>query len=1415
MKVNGLVICILFFMVFPCSSFSETVCYTVKDPSTNKIETFPTLDLAKTLGEDKCLVELSKYVCEYQNPPLPPIMCTGRRVNWTEEDVLDQHVYILHAIMNKDGGPEGLPMICSVVTRKTGTQCDNSPETSGQLKSIKSNIRVSQSGLNLFTKDGLPLTSEGNGLNSCSDSQPCKGDPINISTGLMWHPKIDFTLKTRSDLLDVELKRTYLAKSPFDGVMFGPNWHSNLESRLYGLTVNGMSNIVWGDENGLPWIFIKQADGTFKTPAGFTGKLIEFSDHFEIKDNSGTIYSFSKNGEEAPAGALISKVERHGERVDYNYSQNGRLIEVNNVKTGKIIFTYNDQGFVSSVLRQRDNLRYSYFYDVSGNLIKSVDFQNTVYLYSYVISSNEAINGLLQTQIDPLKRITKFTYDSLGRAIEESENGKYSRSFSYESTIDSSLTTVREISGAATKYYFDDYYRLKQIVHADGGKEFLEWNDQNRVTNRKDQNNFVTNFEYDLNRNISQIKRPEDSVGISATYDSKFNLPIEISYPSRSVFFSVDAVNGNISQVSSQDLRNSFEYDDFGNVIKFDNGVGSFTEPTNDFGLKLTKFDSHNPEKLFYDNRYRISSRSFLSGRVLNYSYDDYDRVILIADNMGPSVKYSYDILGRLLQKEIFSASKKEVTIYQWDSRDRLVQVTDNLGRKTQYQYNAATSSSFVIDKPSAIIAPDGKTTVFKYDIMQRLVQKIEADSSVTKFEYNLRGDLIKLTDAEGNYTRFEYDGNRRVVRRDAPTVITDNKGVSKAAREIALYTYDDADHLVREVHQLNSSAARQTVTNYSYDELGRLISKTSQKIKSSDEVEDSKTSTFSYEPILEADLLKTADNEIEKLSFEHESLPPYKLTRSKALAVSSGNPLGLIESDLTYSYDSTGELALIKEINGSTLISYTHNPAGQLIRATSGNYFGANSPVFESLMAYDDFGRKVSMTNSDGLKQALAYDQLSRLNSINWTKGNAIEMSQDLTYDHAGNIVSSKRENFETIYKYDQTNQLISENSQLSSREFAYDRVGNRVKDSIWGNGTFIANALVGDKKSPYAYNVYGYGVDGLGNLTTIVNEKDKTQKDFSYNLNGKLNTFQYSIGTNGDSLLTLYYYDALDRRVAKNIQMASGQASKNFTQAFAYLGDEEKILFSKNGNQALTLFVDGQGIDEHLGEVTATISKSNITDHLGSVLNTTSSTNKKAFGAFGEKLSESEAQDAFNLNESSSAVVYGFAGREFEFESGLYYNRARNYDPRTGRFISEDPIGFAGEDTNLYRYVNNNPITKIDPSGLSEVDVNRIRYQFWRSVDRMNRSRLRRPGTGYLNGVINNFQSSFGVGWLGCGEQAQESLDDIVNDVFRNGQFDDKWTFEIINVTPFHQVLRATSSNSQDPLLFMDPWSANFDRK
>src|SRR4030095_1176890 len=75
-------------------------------------------------------------------------------------------------------------------------------------------------------------------------------------------------------------------------------------------------------------------------------------------------------------------------------------------------------------------------------------------------------------------------------------------------------------------------------------------------------------------------------------------------------------------------------------------------------------------------------------------------------------------------------------------------------------------------------------------------------------------------------------------------------------------------------------------------------------------------------------------------------------------------------------------------------------------------------------------------------------------------------------------------------------------------------------------------------------------------------------------------------------------------------------------------------------------------------------------------------------------------------NANTGTNLTRYTYTGREFDSDTGLYYYRARWYDPQVGRFISEDPIGLAGG-INQFAYVGNNPQNGTDPSGLFDIDV------------------------------------------------------------------------------------------------------------
>jgi RHS repeat-associated protein len=99
-------------------------------------------------------------------------------------------------------------------------------------------------------------------------------------------------------------------------------------------------------------------------------------------------------------------------------------------------------------------------------------------------------------------------------------------------------------------------------------------------------------------------------------------------------------------------------------------------------------------------------------------------------------------------------------------------------------------------------------------------------------------------------------------------------------------------------------------------------------------------------------------------------------------------------------------------------------------------------------------------------------------------------------------------------------------------------------------------------------------------------------------------------------------------------------------------------------------------------------------LTDHLGSVRDIASVsgsvTNHITYTSFGEILSESTP---------SNGDRWTFTARELELSGEMQY---RAYSPATGRFQSNDPIGFSAGDRNLGRYVSNTASSLIDPLGL-----------------------------------------------------------------------------------------------------------------
>ena len=194
-------------------------------------------------------------------------------------------------------------------------------------------------------------------------------------------------------------------------------------------------------------------------------------------------------------------------------------------------------------------------------------------------------------------------------------------------------------------------------------------------------------------------------------------------------------------------------------------------------------------------------------------------------------------------------------------------------------------------------------------------------------------------------------------------------------------------------------------------------------------------------------------------------------------------------------------------------------------------------------------------------------------------------------------------------------------------------------------------------------------------------------------------------------------YQYDAFGNRIAKSVDMDGVGSGTAAVQRYALdgwnsakpagIGNENYDVFADlDGSSSLTTrYVRGDQVDQLIGRIDVGENSSSaywyLADHLGSLRDVIDedglAQHSIAYDGFGNITSESE---------DNLGGRYKWTAREYDAETELQYNRARFYDAATGRWISQDPLGFDAGDSNLYRYVSNSPAINSDPSGKDSLD-------------------------------------------------------------------------------------------------------------
>jgi RHS repeat-associated protein len=674
-------------------------------------------------------------------------------------------------------------------------------------------------------------------------------------------------------------------------------------------------------------------------------------------------------------------------------------------------------------------------------------------------------------------------------------------------------------------------------------------------------------------------------------------------------------------------------------------GGQTYTNEFNARGITTAHTDAQGQRtSVNLDAANRITERTDALGRTWKYRYDANGSVVEFTDPLGRVIQYTYDP--------------------KWNQVANITRF-DEVHQPQTWQF------TYDPDQGTLLTAKDplDATTSFTYTPRGELETVRSPLDQVTRFEYGQSGDLFRIIDPLGNTSRFGYDRAGRLVAATDPSSFQTSyryNGIdllTEVTDALAQVTGLDYDPAGRPAGVTNASG--KLIESYAYDDFDRLSRRT-----------DSAGLSTLYEYDAAGRLEKVTDGRGLETEYAYDD---------QDRIVSITRPEGVTG----IRYDAGGRLSEISEPSGT--LTYTYDSVDRLMREVQ----STGGMRAEITYQYDALDRRVSRTASGvaGETTTYGYDSANRLRSIanrgdtttfdydpaGRLRGKTLPngIRQEITYDDANRLLAIVYKNpDETIidaiaYRYDANGRRIA---QVSDRSPLPDTVFTAVYDDA-DRMTSITFTATGE--------TFDLGYDENGNLATRVERGVPGNVTlYGWDSRNRLTSIR------GQGVEATFDYDARDRRIARTV---NGQRAD-------YIYDGAQAIGELTNGRSIGLLT-ALGIDEVIARYSQPGGRYYLTDALNTVIAQTqadrSIQNSYLYSPWGETSSIGP--------DESNPIQY--TAREND-GTGLYYYRARYYDPRIKRFLSEDPIGFEGG-FNLYTYAGNDPVSLNDPHGLEPPDT------------------------------------------------------------------------------------------------------------
>ncbi len=641
--------------------------------------------------------------------------------------------------------------------------------------------------------------------------------------------------------------------------------------------------------------------------------------------------------------------------------------------------------------------------------------------------------------------------------------------------------------------------------------------------------------------------------------------------------------------------------------------------------------------KFTYNSQRRPLTYTDSAGKVTHYTYNAAGQLASETDPLGEKTSYFYNPLGYLTK--VVNANGKTAASYTYDSASRVASYTDSEGWTVKYAYDAAdrlttatyldgTTEDYTYNKLDLASMTDRQGRVWSYahDADRRLTSVTDPLGHKTSYAYFEDGTLKSLTDPDGHVTRWDIDVESRPTAKHY------------ADGSTTLYAYELSTSRLKSL----TDALGQT-KSYQYALDDRLAG-----IRYQNALNPTPNVGFAYDAFFPRLVTMTDGTGTTRYSY----VAPGSLGALRLLREAGPLPNGAV----TYGYDALGRV-VSRTVGGASAETFQYDPIGRLAGHTDAlgkftlGYLGETGQLASrgpsatgittrwSYLGNGGDRRLAGIANAAARQYQYTTTPEDLITRIRESKGASLLQSWSLGYDN--------------------DNRLLGANS-TSGAKFGYtlDPAGNITRISQPSGAATLAYNKTNTLTAAGAQAVTA-DADG-----DIVSDGART---YSWDAENRLVAITYKAQP---GKTTTFTYDGLDRRVAIKTTL-SGK-----TTVADYIWCGLKLCQSRNGASTVSrLYYDE-------GEVIPAPVAANDTrffygpDQIGSVRDVFATSPTAGFSMV-QAYDYDPYGNATKMPASGPFTDFRYAGMLLHADSGLYLTQYRAYDPRTGRWLSRDPLG------------------------------------------------------------------------------------------------------------------------------------------